>query len=59
VGGPGTQGNILDGFGNHLFIYNSDGYPDPVLGYPNLNILANTYERGGAPVAPSDAIQPS
>jgi Pectate lyase superfamily protein len=59
VGGPGTQGNIFNGFGDHLFIYQTNGIPNPVLGWPNLNILANTYERAGAPVSPSDAIQPS
>jgi parallel beta-helix repeat protein len=59
IGGPGTQGNIFDGFGDHLFIYQTDGSAIPVLGWPNLNILANTYQRAGAPVSPSDAIQPS
>jgi parallel beta-helix repeat protein len=60
VGGSGSLGNVFNGYGNNVSIYQTQtgGPQNQNLGCPNLNILANTYERGGVALAPSEAIEP-
>lgn len=60
VGGAGSLGNVFNGYADHVSIYrtNTGGAQNQNLGYPNLTISTNTYERGGVTLTASQAVQP-
>jgi hypothetical protein len=60
IGGPGGQGNDFNGFADHTSIgeANAGGPQNQFLGCPNVTILANTFQRDGVTLQPSQAINP-